>query len=262
MNVNIDMDWTNNPDLNETDLNNISSNCGYDILIGTNNGEEVRRAYQTKPWKSDFEIYNTSYIDLGLPSGLLWATENIKDSKGNELYFAWGETTGYTTEQVGLDKYFSWSGQYPDYKFGVYLKVDSDYGMTKYNNTDRKTVLEPEDDAATVNWGYSWRMPTYDEFRELLENTKYEWTSINGISGAKFISMIEGYTDKFLFFPAIGSAGDGSISNFGIFGFYLSSSLNNDIRDAWALGFGSFGCQLGGSRRYCGCPVRPVFIKS
>ena len=58
MNVNIDMDWTNNPDLNETDLNNISSNCGYDILIGTNNGEEVRRAYQTKPWPSDSEIYN------------------------------------------------------------------------------------------------------------------------------------------------------------------------------------------------------------
>ena len=58
MNVNIDMDWTNNPDLNETDLNNISSNCGYDILIGTNNGEEVRRAYQTKPWPTDQEIYN------------------------------------------------------------------------------------------------------------------------------------------------------------------------------------------------------------
>ena len=80
------------------------------------------------------------------------------------MYFAWGETQGYTAEQVGTDKNFSWE----DYKYGTYDRFDTEnYGMTKYNKTDGKKVLDPEDDAAVVNWGNGWRMPTVDEYIEL-----------------------------------------------------------------------------------------------
>ena len=111
------------------------------------------------------------YVDLGLPSGIVWATENIKDTDGNDLYFAWGETQGYTSGQVGTDKYFVWSGDNADYKYGTYDDSDTEnYGMTKYNKTDGKTVLESTDDAAVVNWGNGWRMPTKEEYKELLNN--------------------------------------------------------------------------------------------
>ena len=93
------------------------------------------------------------YVDLGLTSGTLWATENIKDANGNELYFAWGGTQGYTAEQVGNGEgkrafSFSWE----DYEFGN--------PPSKYNDTDGKAILDTSDDAATVNWGSDWRMPT------------------------------------------------------------------------------------------------------
>ena len=92
------------------------------------------------------------YVDLGLPSGLKWAKCNVGAEKETDagLYFAWGETTGYTASQVGTDKQFSWS----DYKYG-----NSSSDLTKYNQSDGKTVLESADDAASQIMGGDWRMP-------------------------------------------------------------------------------------------------------
>ncbi len=193
------------------------------------------------------------YVDLGLPSGTLWATENIKDANGKELYFAWGETQGYAAEQVGTAKIFDWS----DYKFGEKSE------LTKYNETDKKTKLESGDDAATDNWGKDWKMPTKEQFEELISNTDYEWTEIDGVQGAKFTSKVEGYTDRFLFFPAVGSAEGGKVSKVGDDGFYWSVSLGGkDVDDAWDFCFDDGGCRMSYDGRCYGNSVRPVRLQN
>lgn len=193
------------------------------------------------------------YIDLGLPSGTLWATENIKDVNGNELYFAWGETQGYTAEQVGKDKNFTWD----DYKFG------NEDALEKYNSTDKLTVLEIGDDAATANWGKEWKMPTEEQFQELLDNTNHEWVEIDGVSGAKLTSKVEGYTDKFLFFPAAGYAVVGKVYGVGYYGYCWSASLSaEDVYNAWRFLFyeGFYGVR--NDTRSCGYSVRPVRLQN
>ena len=203
---------------------------------------------------------NHDYVDLGLPSGTLWATENIKDNDGNELYFAWGETQGYMFGQVGTDKYFACEGENADYNYGSYNGRDTEnYGMTKYNNTDGKTVIDMADDAAIANWGEEWRMPTKADFEELTANTEYEWTEIDGVQGGKFTSKVDGYTDKFLFFPAVGGAGYGKVYDVGGYGGCWSVSLDDgDVISAWKLYFLVGGCGVDYKYRYYGYSVRPV----
>jgi len=157
------------------------------------------------------------YVDLGLPSKTLWATENIKDANGNELYFAWGETSGYTSGQVGTEKNFTWD----DYEFG---NPDSGTLVTD-SIIDENNNLKPEYDASVVNWGNGWRMPTKAEFEELTANTEYEWTTVNDVQGVKFTSTVEGHTDKFLFFPAVGEARNSKVFNVWSCGNYWSASL-------------------------------------
>ena len=130
--------------------------------------------------------------------------------------------------------------------------------MRKYNKTDGRGVLEPKDDAATVNWGEGWRMPTKKQFDELKENSKYEWTEIDGVPGAKFTSMVEGYTDKFVFFPAAGYMRVGT-RYVHIEGDYWLASLNyNRIYSAFTLTFDADYNTDGNFGRCCGCLVRPV----
>ena len=193
------------------------------------------------------------YVDLGLPSGLKWATCNIGalSPEENGLYFAWGETSGYTAEQVGVDKNFTWD----DYS------MTSDGGETfdKYNDDDGLRTLEPEDDAATVNWGEDWRMPTTDEFEELLENTTSSWTEVNGVSGMLLTSNVEGHEEETLFFPAVGNADDGQVYGIGIDGDYLSASLGHKgVSNANRLSFHSGQCEVHVNDRYYGYAVRPV----
>ena len=186
------------------------------------------------------------YVDLGLPSHLKWAKCNVGAEKETDagLYFAWGETTGYTTSQVGTDKEFSWS----DYK---YENGGSD--LTKYNQSDSKTVLESADDAASQVMGSDWRMPTKDEFQELLDNTDKLWTTINGVSGYKFTSNKEGYQNNSIFIPAAGYCGDGGVDNVGNGGGVWSSSLNTSSSDsAWFLNFGSGYCNMSSDGGRCG----------
>ena len=148
------------------------------------------------------------YVDLGL--SVKWATCNVgaESPEGYGDYFAWGETSTKET--------YSWS---------TYFDYDEDTkSFPKYNNEGGKTVLDPEDDAAHVNWGGSWRMPTEAEWQELLNNCTWEWTTQNGISGYKVTSNKEGYTDKSIFLPA---GGDGGAVGFN--GYYWSSSLVEDF---------------------------------
>ena len=176
-------------------------------------------------------------IDLGL--SVKWANMNVGAESPEDYgdYFAWGETA--TKEIYDETTYF-------------------DTNISKYNNNGGKTVLDPEDDAAHVNWGGSWRMPTKAEWQELLDNCTWTWTTQNGINGYKVTSNKAGYTDKFIFLPAAGYRTDSGLDNVGSYGNGWSSSLSGYSDYAWDLDFGSDYHFLVSYYRYDGQSVRPV----
>ncbi len=184
------------------------------------------------------------YVDLGL--SVKWATCNVgaNSPEGYGNYYAWGETA--TKETYNWSTYFD--------------SNDKGNTFTKYNDNAGKTILDPEDDAAHVNWGSSWRMPTEAEWQELEDNCTWTWTKLNGVNGCKVTSKKAGYTDKFIFLPVAGNRFDSDLYNVGSLGLYWSSSLNEDgSRYVWYLYFNSGGHALSnyGGREY-GQSVRPV----
>ena len=191
-------------------------------------------------------------VDLGLPSGKLWAKGNLMADKEEDygLYYQWGDTQGYSAEQVGVDKQFTWS----DYKYNS----GSSFNPTKYTSSDQKTQLDLEDDTVYASLGGNWRMPTYEDFNELIVNTTTGVTSISGIQGMKFTSK---ENSNYLFFPFAGYAESGSMDDVGSY-FYCWSSVLFTVRsnNAWNL-YGNSGGSMrlgyGGSRNY-GRSVRGV----
>ena len=127
------------------------------------------------------------YVDLGLPSGLLWATCNVGATAPEQYgdYFAWGETTGYDEGKTD----FSWSTyKYCKVNYHFLTKYCTDSGFSFNDAADDKTVLDLVDDAARANWGGDWRMPTHEEWSELYGNCSSEWTTLNGVNGHLFTS--------------------------------------------------------------------------
>ena len=182
-------------------------------------------------------------VDLGL--SVKWANMNVGATtpEGYGDYYAWGETSTKET-----------------YNWGTYFDTnDGGNTFTKYNNDGGKKVLAPEDDAAHVNWGGSWRMPTRSEWQELIDNCTWTWTTQNGINGYKVKSKKAGYTDKFIFLPAAGYRNDSGLYYVGSYGVCWSSSLYEDYSyGAWNVGIYSDGHDPFSSRRYYGLSVRPV----
>lgn len=179
-----------------------------------------------------------AYVDLGLPSGILWATMNIGSNtpEGYGWYLAWGETKpkGY----YDWDTYFD-----PEYN--------------KYSTT-KKSTLYPEDDAAHVNWGGDWRMPTRAEQDELRSAANCFWTWImqNGVYGYKVTSNRNG---KSIFLPAAGARSEGGLVDVGSSGRYWSSSLHTSLSfDAYYLYFRSDDVDWDYGTRDYGRPVRAV----
>ena len=200
----------------------------------------------------------STYVDLGLPSGTLWATCNIGADSPEDYgdYFAWGETEGYNDGKTD----FNWS----TYKWCN----GSNSTMTKYCNnssygyngfTDDKTELDPEDDAAYVNWGPAWRMPSEEQFSELINSsyTTTEWTTQNGVYGRKITSKENGNS---IFLPAAGYRYFSSLDGAGSNGSYWSRTLRSDYPYyARYLYFGSSGIYVNSSYGRCsGRGVRPV----
>lgn len=194
-----------------------------------------------------------AYVDLGLPSGLLWATCNVgADNPGDYGdYFAWGET-----QPKG---YYDWSTyqyangtSWEDPQLTRYCNY-SNYGYNGF--TDDLTTLLPEDDAATANWGSGWRMPTKAEWEELLGNTTVTLASQNGVNGRLFSAS----NGNSLFLPAAGYRYYGDLYYAGGCGYYWSSSLATGYpRNAWLLGFNSGDYGMGSIVRSDGRSVRPV----
>ncbi len=189
------------------------------------------------------------YVDLGL--SVKWATCNVGAETPEDYgdYFAWGEAKPKST--------YDWN----TYKWCQGSKTTMTKYCTKsiygtYGTVDNKTQLDLSDDAAHVNWGGSWRMPTHDELRELIENCSWTWTTQNGVKGYKVTSKTNGNS---IFLPAAGYRFGSSLYNAGSYGYYWSSSLStDDPSDAGYVRFSSSIVDWGSSRRYCGPSVRPV----
>ena len=122
------------------------------------------------------------YVDLGLPSGTLWATYNVGANSPEEYgdYFAWGETQPKDTYTWSTYQYANGGSPWGNPNLTKYC-ANSQYGYNGY--VDDLTILLPEDDAATANWGSNWRMPTQEEWWELGSNTTHTWTTQNGVNG-------------------------------------------------------------------------------
>lgn len=127
------------------------------------------------------EIDNHSYVDLGLPSGIKWATCNIGANNPRESgdQFAWGETK--TKTDYGWDSY----------KWGSYPHITKYITEAHYGEMDYRTVLEPADDAATANWGRHWRMPTKEELQELIDGCNWEDEFVDEATGRYWIPTNE-----------------------------------------------------------------------
>ena len=198
------------------------------------------------------KINGHEYVDLGLPSGLLWATCNVGATKPEEKgdYFAWGETT--PKETYSWDNYKWCKGTL---KTLIKYCGNSDYGNEGF--TDGKTVLDPDDDAAAVNWKGGWRMPTREEFEELLANTTNVWTTVNNVNGRKFTA--KNGSGKSIFLPAAGYFDNGTLKKPSEGCLYWSSSgLSSDSYDAFYRNLTK--SIVNGSQTYrCfGFSVRPV----
>ena len=136
-----------------------------------------------------------NFVDLGLSSGTLWMDRNIgaKEITDYGLYFQWGDTQGYTADEVGTKKNFNWD----DYKYanGAYNKLTKYCNKSSYGNrgyTDNLTELELSDDAAYAYTNGKCKMPTRTQFTELINGCTYEWTTKDGVTGGLFTSKTNG----------------------------------------------------------------------
>ena len=214
------------------------------------------------------DVPTHTYVDLGLPSGLLWATCNVGAENPEDYgdYYAWGETEPYYKEENAQSTAFDiWkSGKssgydWPSYKWCNGLYDTQTKYCTNYNfgTVDNKTVLDLEDDVAHVQWGANWRMPTYDEMDELKNNCAWKWTQVNGVYGRK----VTGPNGASIFLPAAGYR-DNSYLDVGSDGDYWSSSLNTNYSShAFSLGFRSGDVGWRDYGRCYGRSVRPVCTK-
>ncbi len=195
---------------------------------------------------------NHDWVDLGLPSGTLWATCNVGANSPEEYgdYFAWGETE--PKEVYDLNTYKWCLGN--DATITKYC-TKSSYGNNGF--TDGKTELDPEDDAAYVNWGPLWRMPSRAQQIELFEQCTHTGTTHNGVNGQLFI----GPNGNSIFIPTAGIRWDDSLSSVGENGYYWSRTLWADAPHyAYNLGVARSGAFLDFFHRTNGFPVRAVRV--
>lgn len=251
---------------------------------------QTESEYTTFKESSDFVLPNVSYavdstnifynphteavisynmVDLGLPSGLKWADRNVGASSPEEagLYFQWGDTVGYTAEQVEAgEKTFNWDSYFDT--------TDGGSTFTKYA-TDKLTTLESSDDAATVNMGGSWRMPTDTEISELINNTTPTYIDLNGNkytqSGAVDGDIVEynlkgvkltGTNGNSIFIPAAGGCNETMLNYMSYYGRLWSSSLFASRSQYAKCLYFTYGGDLDVSNynRYYGLSVRGVCV--
>jgi len=199
------------------------------------------------------------WVDLGLPSGTLWATCNIGANSPEEYgdYFAWGETK--PKEKYTWDTYIYYAGLNDIGETMTKYCTDGNFGYNGF--TDNMTELLPEDDAATINWGNGWQMPDVEQCRELIneEYTNTLWTTQNGVNGRLITSKSN---NNSIFLPAAGYNGETAIYETGRLGAYWSRSLvaRYSASGSYDLLFHQNEIFISGGQRYAGATVRPVCV--
>ena len=186
-------------------------------------------------------------VDLGLPSGLKWASCNVGATQPWEFggYYAWGETEEKSD--------YSWD----TYKYcnGTNDSLTKYCTSSSYGTVDNKTTLEASDDIATVKWGGSWRMPTDEEQQELINNCTCTWTTHNGVNGYR----VTGPNGNSIFLPAAGYRDGTEVSDQGSRGYYWLSPLSrSSTLNAYYLYFSSGDYDWYSGYRSYGRTVRPV----
>ena len=177
------------------------------------------------------------FVDLGLPSGTKWAKANLGGTNPQDLgqYFSWGNVTGHAKD----------SGY--------------DFSQTTYNGTTGAGLMggistSSSYDAARSIKGYPWRIPTYEDFLELISYCRAQWTTLSGQAGMRFTSNINGNS---IFLPAAGSYNGTSLQTLGTNGYYWAATLGN-ATTAYHLNFNSTGAYMNYYARFYGLPVRAV----
>ncbi len=203
----------------------------------------------------DDDLNGHEYVDLGLPSGTLWATTNVGAASPADCgdYFAWGETAPKEN--------YSWSTyKWSDATGDTFSKYNSD---ASWGTVDNKDTLEPADDAATANWGDEWRTPTSGELRELMvaQYCTWTWTTKTNskgetINGYEVKSNINGNS---IFLPVTGYYYESTSYMTGSYGYYLSSSIHYSSQYcSYSASFNSNMQETDDQNRSLGMPVRPV----
>ncbi len=186
------------------------------------------------------EITSGKEIDLGLPSGTIWAAWNVGATSPEEYggYYAWGETEEKSDYDWDTYKYYNAQTE-------RYINIGSDISGTQY-------------DVARQKWGASWRMPTKAEMYELTSKCTWTWCQYKGVNGCKVI----GPNGNSIFLPAAGVHEETSLKFDGSFGYYWSATFleNNSTYSAWGTFFYNDGCSSDNyyCRRDFGLLIRPV----
>ncbi len=192
-------------------------------------------------------------VDLGL--SVKWATCNVGTDFPEERggYYAWGEIE--SKHSYGVD----------NYKFIKKNSLNDNVSITKYNTyetkgpVDNRIELDIDDDVAHYRWGNNWRMPTDDEFRELLEKCTWKYIELNKVNGYLITSNIPGFTNRSIFLPAAGLIIDSSSFYYSTHGYYRSKSIHkNKPICAYSLGFNDNNIAIYPLSRVEGYSVRPV----
>lgn len=214
-----------------------------------------------EPDKNGIVTNGYEYVDLGVVvdgKPVYWSTTNIGAEQPADYghYFAWGETVGYT-EDTNDGRKFDWASYSPN------LCGGSSSDIKKYNSSDGKSVLEPGDDAAHVNWQGDWRMPTQEEQEALLSQCTWTWTTMTNSKGESVNgNKVSNKSDpsKFIFLPAAGSLREDKLFRPG-YGFYWSATRYISYGSAYYLNFYSSQHSEMFQDRCRGHSIRPVCQK-
>ncbi len=256
-------DVNNDGEVNIADVNAVINiilgNGGNNSAADVNGDHEVNIADVNMIINIILGIYvptpDHEWVDLGLPSGTLWATCNVGANSPEEYgdFFAWGETE--PKEKYSESNYKWYSGSWYNHRRSITKYcTNSEYGYKGF--VDNKTELDPEDDAAYVNWGPAWRMPSIEQIDEL-SDCSAQWTQVNGVNG----QLITGPNGNTLFLPAGGYFIDDSHEDPGTTGFYWSRKLSSGSPNfVYCLTLSSDDWGWWHFYRECGFTVRAVRV--
>ena len=207
-------------------------------------------------------ILEPEAVDMGL--SVRWASFNLGATKREESggYYQWAGTRDVRSTSINInwDNCPFHTGSYEYTGWTKYIPLSMSSYWSGAGDPDDKTVLDPEDDAAYIAFGGNWRMPTKEEWQELIDNCDVEWTTLNNVVGRKFTSRKTGYTEQWIFLPASGYRHSAELGYVNLSARYLSSSLNlNSPTNAHILFFSETNIDSNSifNRRW-GSSVRPV----